>query len=57
MFVRIKTLLRDFDKGQNYIYVPGSFPPVETEVARPDSEVTIPAETTPADSEHELRAS
>lgn len=57
--VRIKTHLRDFNRGMDYIYAPGSLPGVERADARRAAHVTVSPEVSStaraAESERPLR--
>ena len=57
MFVRIRTIFKDYNRGRNYIFVPESIPKDENEKLSRDSEVGISTERTVAESERPVQPS
>lgn len=57
MLLRIKTFFVDFNRGRNYIFVPGSLPTAGSTEARRSSGVAVASTTSSADSGQPTRAS
>lgn len=51
MWLRIKTFLDDFNRGQNYIFVPGSLPKIDSVDPHPSGEVPVSSAASPVDSD------
>gem|GEM_PF-5530253 len=57
MFVRIRTIFKDYNRGRNYIFAPESIPRNENEQLHRDSDVSVSTERVAAESQRPVQPS